>query len=95
MAAFRRVEVANEVDTAFVLLQLHERAVGELEGEQLPRLDESEKLAQRRFEAGEMSLAELLALRREILQMRKDHLDQLLAAKLAEVELEASAGLLR
>jgi cobalt-zinc-cadmium efflux system outer membrane protein len=95
MAAARRAEIANEVRSAFAVLGLHQRAVRELESEQLPRLDENEKLAQRSFEAGEMSLAELLAVRREILQMRNDHLDQLLATKLAEVELEVSAGLLQ
>jgi cobalt-zinc-cadmium efflux system outer membrane protein len=87
--------VETQVSTAFTVHRLREDAVRELEREELPRLDENEALAQRSFEAGEMSLADLLAMRREILQTRDDYLDRLLDSALAAIELEASAGGLR
>jgi hypothetical protein len=41
-----------------------------------------------------MGLAELLLLRRESISVRDDHLDRMLEAAVAGIELEASAGAL-
>ena len=84
-----------EVRAAFAAYQYRERAVVELEANALPHLDENETLARRSYEAGELSLAELLAIRGEILQTRIDYADRLLEAAVAAVELEASAGVLK
>jgi cobalt-zinc-cadmium efflux system outer membrane protein len=91
-AARRAAEV--EVQTAFAVRAERTGAVEELEANALPLLDENESLAQRSYEAGEMGLAELLLVRRETLDTRREHLERLLEAAIATVELEASAGLL-
>jgi cobalt-zinc-cadmium efflux system outer membrane protein len=70
-------------------------AVRELEATALPALDDSESLALKSFEAGEIGLGDLLLIRREILETRLSHLDRLLEASLTRLELEAAAGALR
>ncbi len=60
----------------------------------LPSLAESEELAARSYEAGQMSLLDLLIVRREILETRRSHADRLLEAALAAIELESNAGVL-
>ena len=67
-------------------------AVEELEASALPLLDENESLARRSYEAGEMGLAELLLVRRETLDTRREYLDRLRAAAVAAVDVLASAG---
>jgi cobalt-zinc-cadmium efflux system outer membrane protein len=66
----------------------------ELERTALPALEDNESLALKSFEAGEIDLGELLLIRREILETRLSHLERLLDAALARLELEASAGAL-
>jgi outer membrane protein, heavy metal efflux system len=66
----------------------------ELERTALPALEDNESLALKSFEAGEIDLGELLLIRREILETRLSHLNRLLEAALARLELEASAGAL-
>jgi outer membrane protein TolC len=61
----------------------------------LPAIADNEALARRSFEVGEIDLGELLQVRREILETRLAYLDLLLAARLAAVELETKAGVLR
>ena len=55
---------------------------------------ENESLARRSYEAGEMALAELLLVRGETLDTRREYLERLLEAALAAVDVEASAGAL-
>jgi outer membrane protein, heavy metal efflux system len=89
--ALRRAAEA-EVRGAFAAYQRRLQAVTELESVALPAVEDNEALAQRSFEAGEINLGELLLIRREILETRLSHLDLLLAARLAAVELETKAG---
>jgi len=89
----RTVSVA--VQTAFTVYQRREDAVTELERNALPGLDDNEALARRSYAAGQLSLAELLLIRREILETKSEHLSRLLEAAVAGVELEASAGVLQ
>jgi cobalt-zinc-cadmium efflux system outer membrane protein len=84
-----------EVRTAFEVYGRRVDAVTELEQNALPLLDENEALARRSYEAGQIGLAELLLVRREILETRNQHIDRLLEAAVAGIELEASAGALR
>ncbi len=93
--AAARQAAEMEVRTAFEALARQRRAVAELERTALPAIADNEALAQRSFEAGEIELGELLQVRREILEARLAHLDLLLAARLAAVELETKAGVLR
>ena len=89
----RTVSVA--VQTAFAVYQRREDAVTELERNALPGLDDNQALARRSYAAGQLSLAELLLIRREILETKSEHLSRLLEAAVAGVELEASAGVLQ
>ena len=52
-------------------------------------------LATRSFEVGQIGLAELLLIRREIIDTRVQYLDAVLEAAIARVELDARAGVLR
>ncbi len=83
----------TQVRAAFEAYQEHLQAAEALR-EILPSLAESEALAARSYEAGQMSLVDLLIVRREILETRRSHIDRLLEAALAAIELESSAGVL-
>jgi len=89
------VRARIEVQSAFEAYQRRSAAVGELEREAFPGLDENDTLATRSFEVGQLGLAELLLIRREILDTRFQYLDALLEAALARVEVDARAGVLR
>jgi cobalt-zinc-cadmium efflux system outer membrane protein len=89
-AARRAAEV--EVQTALIVHARRVKAVEELEASALPLLDENESLARRSYEAGEMPLAELLLVRRENLDTRREYLERLLEAAASAVDLESSAG---
>lgn len=67
-------------------------AASDYERTVLPLVDENEKLALESYEAGQIGLADLLLVRREALDARRDFLDQLIETRLAEVELRALAG---
>ncbi len=92
-AARRAAE--TEVRAAFASYEAQRRAAEELARTALPAIDDNEALARRSFEVGEIDLGELLLVRREILETRLAHLDLLLAARLAAVELETAAGVVR
>jgi cobalt-zinc-cadmium efflux system outer membrane protein len=89
-----RRAVRAEVRTAFAVHAERAQAAHELEAGALPLLDENESLARRSYDAGELALAELLVIRSETLETRRDHLARLLEAAVAAVELESSAGVL-
>lgn len=90
-----RLRIRVEVEAALEAYRRRLEAVRVLTEQALPGLDENERLTARSFEVGELGLAELLLIRREILDTRFQYLDTLLEAALARVELEASAGVLR
>jgi cobalt-zinc-cadmium efflux system outer membrane protein len=90
-----RRDVRREVSTAFEVYLQQKAAVEELEQNALRVLEENESLSRESYEAGQISLAELLLVRREILETRSDYLSRLLDAALAAADLEASAGVLR
>jgi len=82
-----------EVRVAWDVYRERRRAADELARE-LPLLDDSESLAERSYDAGELSLAELLLVRRETLELRRAALEHTLAAAVAATELRAAAGVL-
>ena len=94
LAAKRRA-AEIEVRTAFDEYERRCAAVDELTRSAVPRLDENEQLAQRSYDAREISFPELLILQREALGTRTEYVDRLLDVSLAGVELEARAGVLR
>lgn len=84
-----------EVHTAFAVYRQRADAVAELEQNALQGLDDNLALAQRSYEAGQISLAELLLIRREISETHAEYLDRQLDAAVAGVDLAASAGVLQ
>jgi outer membrane protein, heavy metal efflux system len=91
LEAVRR-DVRREVSTAFEVYLQQTAAVEELSRHALPVLEENESLSRESYEAGQISLAELLLVRREILETRSDYLARRLDAAIAAADLEASAG---
>ncbi len=90
-----RTRVQLEVQTALDAYRERRAAVRVLEAEALPGLDDSDALTTRSFDVGQISLPELLLIRREFLDTRFHHLDALLEAALARVDVDAAAGILR
>lgn len=84
--------IVTEIRVAFAVYRERIAAVQELERNVLPLLDENESQVQRRYETGQIGLADFLAFRRELLQTRFEYLERSLEAALAVIELEASAG---
>ena len=90
-----RMRVRVEVRMAFDAYNRRLASVRVLETDAISSLDENETLTTRSFEVGQLSLPELLLIRREILDTRSQYLDALLEAVLARIDLDASAALLR
>ncbi len=87
--------IGAQVRSALARYQRLLDAVEHFEAEGLPRVERSEALARRTYEAGAMQLAELLTIRRELVGARLIHTDLLLRTALAGLELEAQVGALR
>jgi outer membrane protein, heavy metal efflux system len=87
--------VQHEVASPFEAYEGSVEASGELERGALPSLTENENLAKRSYEEGEIGIAELLLIRKETLDTRLAYVNSLLDAKVAEVELQFRAGVLR
>lgn len=94
-AAALQHRVRQEVTSRYEVYQRRLAAVRTLESDAIPGMDDNEQLAARSFEVGQIGLPELLLLRREILDTRAQYLDALLEAVLAQVDFDASAGMLR
>ena len=90
-----RIRIGIEVQAALQAYDSRAEAVRILERDALPGLDESVTLATRSFEVGQIGLAELLLIRREIIDTRTQYVEALLEAALARIELDARAGVLR
>jgi len=90
-----RLAIANEVRTAFEVHRSKLEAAEELRQNAVQALDENETLARRSFEEGEINLLDFLLIRRDAFEMKLIYLNQLLETKLAAVDLEARAGVLK
>jgi cobalt-zinc-cadmium efflux system outer membrane protein len=90
-----KARIAAEVRAAFDSYTRRLAAVGVLEADAVPGLDENEQLTTRSFEVGQIGLPDLLLIRRELLETRMQYVDALLEAALARTDLDASAGALR
>jgi len=94
MEALRNA-VQHEVTSALETYESRVAASAELERGALPSLTDNETLSKRSYEEGEIGVAELLLIRRETLDTRLAYVNSLLDAKLAEIELQFRAGVLR
>lgn len=88
----RRRAVRIEVRSSFEVYEEQRAAVAELERDALRIVEENEALSRESYDAGQISMVELLLVRREMLEIRGDHLSRLLDAAIAAVDLAASAG---
>jgi cobalt-zinc-cadmium efflux system outer membrane protein len=82
------------VTTALNLYEQRIRAADELARNAVQSADENETLARRSYEEGEISMLDLLLVRRENLETQFLYLNALLAAALQRVEVETRAGVL-
>jgi cobalt-zinc-cadmium efflux system outer membrane protein len=89
-----KLAVQNEIKTALEAYLLRVQAADELRAT-LGALDDNEDLVRRSYAAGQIGLAELLLVRRDVLETRLAALDRLLDAAQAASELESRAGMLR
>ena len=84
----------TELRAAMAHYQALAATVREFEERGTPRIEASEALTRRSYEAGAMPLAGLLAVLRELVSARRTYSELLFRAALARVELEALAGIL-
>lgn len=91
----RRAAAVSEVENLYATYATRRSAVAAFEQEALPGLDENELLAQRSFDVGQISLPELLLIRRELIETRLDYLDRQLEAADVAIALDSAAGVLR
>ena len=98
-AELERRSVLTEIDvraeSALAVFRLRVAATEPLERDVLPGLEENERLARRSFEVGELSLPDLLVIRREFIETRLRYLDALADAAVASVDWQAAAGVLK
>jgi outer membrane protein, heavy metal efflux system len=92
-AARRRARI--EVAAAHAAYERRLEALGMLERDVVTALDDTLALASRSFDVGQIGLADILVMRREIVDARLQHLDTLLSTVLARVALDSAAGVLR
>ena len=81
----------NQLQSALALHGLRLAAATELTSN-ADRLADNEALARRSYEVGQIGLAELLLLRRETIDARREWLDSLLELAQASAELDSLAG---
>jgi cobalt-zinc-cadmium efflux system outer membrane protein len=87
----RKRALATQAAGTLGLYELRQAAVGELEAN-ASTLADSETLARRSYEVGQIGLAELLLVRREAAEARRQWLDSLLELAQVRAELDALAG---
>jgi len=90
-----RARVHIELEAAQAVYERRAAAARVLETEALPGLDDSDALATRSFDVGQIGLPDVLLIRRELLDTRFQYLSSLFEAAQARVELDAAAGVLR
>jgi len=88
----RRRAVRVEVGAAYEIYDQLRAAVEELQRDALGVVEENEALSKESYDVGQISLIELLLVRRQMLEIRSDYLSRLLDAAIASADLEASAG---
>jgi cobalt-zinc-cadmium efflux system outer membrane protein len=98
-ADLERTAVMSELDlraqSARAAFTLRVSATEPLERDVLPGLEENERLAQRSFEVGELSLTDMLLIRREFVDTRLQYLEALAEAAAASIDWQMAAGVLR
>jgi cobalt-zinc-cadmium efflux system outer membrane protein len=90
----RRSVVTVEIEAARVAYRAAVDAVARLEDKGLRLAIENETMARESYRVGKIDLATLLIVRREALDTRREHLERLLEAALAGVDVSVAVGAL-
>jgi cobalt-zinc-cadmium efflux system outer membrane protein len=93
--ATTRAAALREVESLHAAYVSRREAADAFEQEALPSALENEQLAQRSFEEGELSLPDLLVVRRESVETRLEYLERLRDAAETAMMRDAAAGVLR
>ena len=83
---------SREVRDAFAIYEQARGAVETFEAEVLPTLDDAEQLLTKSLEAGQLTVADFLLARKELLDGRREYLEHLLAHAKARVTAQLVAG---
>ncbi|HEY0250991.1 MAG TPA: hypothetical protein VGC41_05665, partial [Kofleriaceae bacterium] len=87
------IHVANrQIADAVAAQQAAERAVATFDREVAPVLDDSEKLLDKTFDAGQLAVSDYLFARQELLNGRREQLDRLLALAKASAAARYAMG---
>lgn len=92
-AVRRRARI--EVAAAHAAYERRLAALGMLERDVVSTLDDTLGLATRSFDVGQIGVADVLVMRREVLDARAQYVDTLLSTVLARVALDSASGVLR
>ncbi len=90
-----RASIESEVRSLYATFVARDSAVTAFEQDAMPGMDENDALARRSFEVGQISLPEMLLVRRELVDARLEYLNRLLEVAEAAIEQDAAAGVLR
>ncbi len=90
-----RTRIRIQLQTALDVQARRVAAARALETDALPGLDENDTLTARSFDVGQIGLADVLLIRREMLDTRAEYLSALLEAALARVAVDDAAAVLR
>jgi cobalt-zinc-cadmium efflux system outer membrane protein len=90
-----RASLESEVRSLYAAFTAREAALTAFEQDAMPGMDENDALARRSFEVGQISLPELLLVRRELVDARLEYLNRQLEVAEAAIEQEAAAGALQ
>jgi len=90
-----RAAILARVEGAAAAAAAQAAALRALDEGALSQLEENETLARRSYDAGQISLADWLILRRELLDTRLEYLDRLRDAALTRLDVDALTGALR
>jgi cobalt-zinc-cadmium efflux system outer membrane protein len=90
-----RASIESEVRSRYAAFAAREAALTAFEQDAMPGMDENDALARRSFEVGQISLPELLLVRRELVETRLEYLNRQLEVAEAGIEQDAAAGVLQ
>jgi cobalt-zinc-cadmium efflux system outer membrane protein len=90
-----RLQARIEVTATHAAYEQRHAALRLLEQDVVASLDDTLRLATRSFDVGQIGIADLLVMRREVNEARLQYLDTLLSTVLARVALDSASGVLR
>ncbi len=87
-----KIQIDGEVAAAYVRLKSLEQSLSSYETDILRLLEENLSLVQKGYQAGEVSIVEVLQVKDKFIQIKKDYLETLFAYENAVADMERAAG---